>query len=127
MSEKIRYGTDDAENETGVPASAEPAPAREGPARAREGADADGDDTKASAGMGAAAGAVAGAVVLGPVGAVAGGVIGAAIGASNAADEDEPSTTGNVTDDDGRRVKRTYSGKFYEEGSLADVNRKDQI
>lgn len=121
MGEKIRYATDDNEEATGVPGSALP----EQPTRSED--DGDTDDTKQGAGMGAAAGAVAGAVVLGPVGAVAGGALGAAIGASNAADEEEPSTTGNVTDGDDRRVKRTYSGKFYEEGSLDDVNRKDQI
>lgn len=125
MSEKIRYGTDDAENETGIPAAESSTSVSSN--RTGEGVPADGDDTKRTAGVGAAAGAVAGAVVLGPIGAVAGGALGAAIGASNAADDDEPSTTGNVTDDDGRPVKRTYSGKFYEEGSLDDVNRKDQI
>jgi hypothetical protein len=40
---------------------------------------------------------------------------------------DEPETTGDVTDDDQWRVKRTYSGEFYEEGSLKDVRRDDQV
>jgi hypothetical protein len=61
------------------------------------------------------------------VGAVAGGAIGAAVGAANTADEDEPETTGEITDEDRRRVKRTYSGQVYEEGSLDDVRRGDEI
>ena len=83
--------------------------------------------TKAAAATGAAVGAVAGAVVLGPLGAVAGGALGAAVGAANTADADDPSSTGNITDDDQNRVKRTYSGRIYEEGSLADVRRQDEI
>lgn len=85
------------------------------------------DEVRRSALGGAAAGAVVGGIAAGPLGAIAGGVVGAAAGAANKADEDEPATTGNPTDDDPRRVKRTYSGKIYEEGSTQDVRRQDEI
>jgi len=117
MVTKIPYGTSDSEDETGVPDSAPPEESQQ----VRD------DETKKTAGIGAAAGAVLGAVVAGPLGAVAGGAIGAAIGAANGADSDEPSSTGNVTDGDNRRVKRTYDGKVYEEGSLDDTRRGNQI
>jgi uncharacterized protein YcfJ len=117
MVSKIPYGTSDREDETAVPDAAPPEESQ----RERD------DETKKTAAIGAAAGAVLGAVVAGPLGAVAGGAVGAAVGAANGADVDEPSTTGNVTDDDERRVKRTYDGKIYEEGSLDDVRRGNQI
>jgi hypothetical protein len=117
VSDEKNYGTRDTDEAVGVP---DAAPPEETPEEKK-------DDTRRTAAIGAAAGAVAGGVVAGPVGAVAGGVVGGAIGAANAADEDEPESTGDVTDDDQRRVKRTYSGEFYEEGSLKDVRRDDQV
>jgi uncharacterized protein YcfJ len=117
MVTKIPYGTSDREDETSLP---DAAPAEESQ-RARD------DETKKTAAIGAATGAVVGAVVAGPLGAVAGGAVGAAVGAANGADVDEPGSTGNVTDDDERRTKRTYDGQIYEEGSLDDVRRDDQI
>jgi hypothetical protein len=117
VQDPIRYATRDGEDATGVP---DAAPPEETPRKRKS-------ETKRNAAVGAVAGAAAGAVVAGPVGAVAGGAIGGAVGAANAADQDEPESTGEITDDDERRVKRTYSGRIYEEGSLADVRRKDEI
>ena len=117
QSKKIRYATDDAEDATAV---SDAAPAEETPREEKA-------ESRRNTAVGAVVGGAIGAVTAGPVGAAAGAAAGAAIGAANSADEDEPDTTGNVTDDDQRRVKRTYSGKVYEEGSLQDVRRKDEI
>lgn len=115
-TEPIRYATDDSEDAVGVPDSAPP---EETPGEHR-------DHTKRTVGEAAIAGGVIGAVA-GPIGAVAGAAIGAVIGESNASDEDRPDTTGNVTEEGHPRVKRTYDGQIYEEGSLHDVRRKDEI
>jgi hypothetical protein len=89
---------------------------------------------------GAFAGALTGAVlggVAGPVGAIAGaaigGVAGGAIGAATVTDpndrKDDAGAAGDVADvdSDEDRIKRTYSGKVYEAGSLRDTERKDVI
>jgi hypothetical protein len=117
QNKPIRYATDDAEDATAV---SDAAPPEETPREEKQ-------ESRRNTAAGAAVGGAIGAVAAGPVGAVAGAAAGAAIGAANSADEDDPDTTGNVTDDDRRRVKRTYSGKIYEEGSLHDVRRKDEI
>jgi uncharacterized protein YcfJ len=117
QSKKIRYATDDAEDATAV---SDAAPVEETPRQEKA-------ESRRNTAVGAVVGGAIGAVTAGPVGAAAGAAAGAAIGAANSADEDDPDTTGNVTDDDQRRVKRTYSGKVYEEGSLQDVRRKDEI
>jgi uncharacterized protein YcfJ len=117
QSKKIRYATDDAEDAAAVSDSAHP---EESPAEEKK-------ESRRNTAVGAVVGGAIGAVTAGPVGAIAGGAAGAAIGAANSEDEDDPDTTGNVTDGDRRRVKRTYSGQVYEEGSLHDVRRKDEI
>jgi uncharacterized protein YcfJ len=86
---------------------------------------------------GAAIGAVTGGVTAGPVGAVVGAGVGAAVGAVTSAPkrarpEEQPeqeTPAGDVADvdSDGSRVRRTYSGQVYEEGSVLDTRRKDVI
>lgn len=92
--------------------------------------DQDADDgTPSGALVGGVSGAAIGAVVGGPVGAVIGAAVGAAGGkvAEEANEDDGNVPTGNPTDSDSKRTRRTYSGQIYEEGSLADVRRKDTI
>jgi uncharacterized protein YcfJ len=87
------------------------------------------DGTPSGALVGGVSGAALGAVVGGPVGAVIGAAVGAAGGkvAEEANKDSGDVPTGNPTDADSRRTKRTYSGQIYEEGSLEDVPRKDTI
>lgn len=85
------------------------------------------DGTPSGPLVGAVGGAAIGAVVGGPIGAIVGAAVGAAGGkvAEESNKDDGNTAIGNITDDDSHKVKRTYSGKMYEEGSLADVRRDD--
>jgi uncharacterized protein YcfJ len=85
------------------------------------------DDTVSGTATGTVVGAGIGAVIGGPVGAVIGAVVGAAGGkAAEEANREDPNVpTGNPTDADSHRARNDYySGQIYEEGSLADVPRK---
>lgn len=103
-------------------------PEEEGASKLPRDQDAE-DGTPSGAVVGGVSGAAIGAVIGGPVGAVIGAAVGAAGGkvAEEANEDDGNVPTGNPTDSDSKRTRRTYSGQIYEEGSLADVRRKDTI